>query len=335
MVSGTTFFLLVAATVLLLAFLFSAIKIVREYERGVIFRLGRLQGAKGPGLFFIIPIIDTMVKVDLRIITADVPVQEVMTKDNVPVQVNAVTYYRVMDPETAVVEVENYRAATGQIAQTTLRSVVGKSQLDELLSERERLNQVLQETIDEATDPWGIKVTGVEIKDVELPSSMQRAMAKQAEAERERRAQIINAEGEHQASRRLAEAAHTLGKSKGSMFIRMLQTITDATAEKATTMVVPLPMEMLRYFDMGEAEETDEDAPSPDLGETLFDETTEAEADPDVEPEDIDPDEIDPDDVDPDIGPESVDPDDIDVDEPDPDDLPESRRDAGKQDPEE
>ncbi len=260
MVSSTTIMLGVIALVIILVFLFNAIKIVREYERGVIFRLGRLIGAKGPGLFFIIPIIDQLIRIDLRIITADVPVQEIMTRDNVPVQVNAVTYYRVMDPETAVVEIENYRMATSQIAQTTLRSVVGKSELDELLSERERLNQVLQETIDEATDPWGIKVTGVEIKDVELPASMQRAMAKQAEAERERRAKVIHAEGEEQASERLGEAARVLTASEGGMFVRMLQTINDATADKNTTVVIPLPMELLRYFERG-AQWTNPDPP--------------------------------------------------------------------------
>lgn len=313
MVSATTLFLGIAIAVLFLAFLFSAIKIVREYERGVIFRLGRLQGAKGPGLFFIIPIVDTMVKVDLRIITADVPVQEVMTKDNVPVQVNAVTYYRVMDPETAVVEVENYRAATGQIAQTTLRSVVGKSQLDELLAERERLNEVLQETIDEATDPWGIKVTGVEIKDVEIPSSMQRAMASQAEAERERRAKVINAQGEQQASRRLAEAAHTLSQSGGSMFIRLLQTINDATAEKATTMVMPLPMEILRHFDTGTSADGDGGDVDPEafqeaLDSTLFEGGSIGEGE-------VDPAEMSQEDVE------------QDVEEPPPEDIPPSRRD--------
>lgn len=234
------------ALLFVLAFLASAIKIVREYERGVIFRLGRLKGAKGPGLFFIIPILDNMVKVDLRIITHDVPAQEVMTKDNVPVMVNAVVYYRVMDPEDAVVEVENHRQATSQIAQTTLRSIVGQEELDALLSERERINERLQGIIDEETDPWGIKVTAVEVKDVELPQTMQRAMANQAETERERRARIIAAEGEQQAADKLSQAADRMGRSPGSLYLRTLQTISDATAEKASTVVIPLPIEVMQ-----------------------------------------------------------------------------------------
>ena len=229
----------------LLILLAASIRVVKEYERGVIFRLGRLVGAKGPGLFFIIPIVDSMVKVDLRTAVFDVPPQEVITKDNVTTKVNAVVYYRVVDPEKAVTEVENYSYATAQIALTTIRSVIGQAELDELLSEREKLNQRLQSIIDEATDPWGIKVSAVEIKDVMLPEGMQRAMAAQAEAERERRRRIIAAEGEFQAAKKIAEAAEVLAKQKGGLFIRMLQTITEATEEKASTVIIPFPVEML------------------------------------------------------------------------------------------
>jgi len=231
-----------------LGFLSSAIKIVKEYERGVIFRLGRLVGAKGPGLFFIIPIFDKMVKVDLRTVTFDVPVQEVITRDNVPVRVNAVVYYRVIDPEKAVIQVENYHEATSQISQTTLRSIIGQVELDQLLSEREELNKRLQQIIDEATDPWGVKVSTVEIKDVELPKEMQRAMASQAEAERNRRARIIQAEGERQAAEKLAEASRILGESKYALYLRTLQTIAEVSAEGSTTIVLPLPMELLEFF---------------------------------------------------------------------------------------
>ncbi len=237
---------LVAILLLFLLILLAAsIRVVKEYERGVIFRLGRLVGAKGPGLFFIIPIVDSMVKVDLRTAVFDVPPQEVITKDNVTTKVNAVVYYRVVDPEKAVTEVENYSYATAQIALTTIRSVIGQAELDELLSEREKLNQRLQSIIDEATDPWGIKVSAVEIKDVMLPEGMQRAMAAQAEAERERRRRIIAAEGEFQAAKKIAEAAEVLAKQKGGLFIRMLQTITEATEEKASTVIIPFPVEML------------------------------------------------------------------------------------------
>jgi len=229
----------------LVILLLASVRVVKEYERGVIFRLGRLVGAKGPGLFFIIPIVDSMVKVDLRTAVFDVPPQEVITKDNVTTKVNAVVYYRVVDPEKAVTEVENYSYATAQIALTTIRSVIGQAELDELLSEREKLNQRLQSIIDEATDPWGIKVSAVEIKDVMLPEGMQRAMAAQAEAERERRRRIIAAEGEFQAAKRIAEAAEVLAKQKGGLFIRMLQTITEATEEKASTVIIPFPVEML------------------------------------------------------------------------------------------
>ncbi|NMX22093.1 hypothetical protein C5S30_06630 [ANME-1 cluster archaeon GoMg4] len=223
----------------------SSIKVVKEYERGVIFRLGRLVGARGPGLFLIIPIFETMVKIDLRVSVFDIPPQELITKDNVTTKVNAVVYYRVIDPEKAVTEVEHYQYATSQIALTTIRGVLGQSELDELLSERDKINKHLQVIIDEATDPWGIKVSAVEIKDVELPKEMQRAMAAQAEAERNRRARIISADAEFQASKKVAEAASVLQKEEGGMFIRMLQTIKEATEEKATTVVIPFPVEMI------------------------------------------------------------------------------------------
>jgi regulator of protease activity HflC (stomatin/prohibitin superfamily) len=234
--------------ILIFIFLSSAIKIVKEYERGVIFRLGRLLGAKGPGLFLIIPVIDKMFRVDLRTAVIDVPVQEVITKDNVPVRVNAVVYFRVMDPEKSIVQVQNFISATQQISQTTLRSVIGQAHLDQLLAEREELNAKLQEIIDEATDPWGIKVSTVEIKDVELPKSMQRAMAAQAEAERDRRAKIINAEGEFQAAQKLAEAAKVMAAEPMAMQLRTLRTISEVSAENASTVVLPFPMEILRAF---------------------------------------------------------------------------------------
>lgn len=233
---------------IVLIFLSSAIKIVKEYERGVIFRLGRLLGAKGPGLFFIIPVVDKMFRVDLRTAVIDVPVQEVITKDNVPVRVNAVIYFRVMDPEKSIVQVQNFIAATQQISQTTLRSVIGQAHLDQLLAEREELNTRLQEIIDEATDPWGIKVSTVEIKDVEIPKTMQRAMAAQAEAERDRRAKIINAEGEYQAAQKLAEAAHVMAAEPIALQLRTLRTISEVAAENASTVVLPFPIEILRAF---------------------------------------------------------------------------------------
>jgi len=223
----------------------SSIKVVKEYERGVIFRLGRLVGARGPGLFLIIPIFEVMVKIDLRVSVFDVTPQEVITKDNVTTKVNAVVYYRVLDPEKAVTEVEQYQYATAQIALTTIRGVIGQAELDELLSERDKLNKRLQVIIDEATDPWGIKVSAVEIKDVELPKEMQRAMAAQAEAERNRRARVISADAEFQAAKKVAEAANVLQKEEGGLFIRMLQTIKEATEEKATTVVIPFPVEMI------------------------------------------------------------------------------------------
>ncbi len=238
----------VALAVVVFFILANSIKIVNEYERGVIFRLGRLVGARGPGLFFLIPLVERMVKVSLRTLTFDVTPQEVMTKDNVPIKVNAVVYFRVMDPARAVVEVENYQVATIQIAQTTLRGVVGHNELDDILAEREKINQRLQQIIDEQTDPWGIKVSIVEIKEVELPESMKRAMARQAEVERERRAKVINAEGELQASEKLREAARILSEIPQAMHLRYLQTATEIATEKNSTLVFPLPMEFFKLI---------------------------------------------------------------------------------------
>jgi len=234
--------------IILLALASSAIKIVQEYERGVIFRLGRLVGAKGPGLFFIIPIVDRMVKVDLRVITLDVPTQEAITKDNVTVKVNAVVYFRVVDPSDAIVQVEDFRRATWNMSQTTLRNVIGQSELDELLAQRDKVNHQLQKIIDEATEPWGIKVSVVEVKDVELPQSMQRAMARQAEAEREKRAKIIHAEGEFDASKQLAQAAAVLSKESAGVQLRYLQTLTEIAVEKNSTIIFPVPVEFLGAF---------------------------------------------------------------------------------------
>ncbi|MDI3475958.1 MAG: hypothetical protein PWQ79_265 [Thermococcaceae archaeon] len=254
---GVGTFVLGIVLLFVLIFLASAIKIVKEYERAVIFRLGRVVGARGPGLFFIIPVFEKAVIVDLRTRVLDVPVQETITKDNVPVKVNAVVYFRVVDPVKAVTQVANYIVATSQIAQTTLRSVIGQAHLDELLSEREKLNRELQKIIDEATDPWGIKVTTVEIKDVELPGGMQRAMAKQAEAERERRARILLAEAERQAAEKLREAAQIISEHPMALQLRTLQTISDVASDKSNVIVLTLPMEMLKLFrSLGEAAET-------------------------------------------------------------------------------
>jgi len=225
-----------------------AIKIVQEYERGVIFRLGRLTGAKGPGLFFIIPFIDRMVRVDLRVVTMDVPPQDVITKDNVTVKVNAVVYFRVVDPQNSVVKVLDHIRATSQIAQTTLRNVLGQVELDELLASREKLNQMIQKIIDESTEPWGVKVTTVNIKDVELPETMRRSMAAQAEAERERRAKIIHADGEFQASERLAQAGAVIAREPTTLQLRYLQTLTEISSEKSNTIVFPLPIELFKAF---------------------------------------------------------------------------------------
>src|SRR3989475_9514091 len=232
---------------LVVLFLFSAIKVAREYERGIIFRLGRLlPEPKGPGLFLLIPIVDRMVKVDLRTITLTVPPQEVITKDNVPVRVNAVAYFRIVAPKDAIVQIENFMVATSQIAQTTLRSVLGQHVLDELLSERGKINAILQGIIDESTAPWGIKVSIVEVKDVEIPSSMQRAMARQAEAERERRAKIISAEGEFQAAERLKDAAAVIGEQPVALQLRYLQTLLELGSSQATTIV--FPVDLIRPF---------------------------------------------------------------------------------------
>lgn len=236
-----------AAVLVVVLLLVSAIKVVNEYERGVIFRLGRVIGAKGPGLFFIIPIIDKMVKVNLQTITADIPPQDVITKDNVTLRVNAVTYFNVVDPVRAVVAVQNYLVATSQIAQTTLRSILGQVELDDLLIKRDDINTELQQIIDGVTDPWGVKVTLVEVKDVELPESMRRAMGRQAEAERDRRAKVIHAQGELEAASALGEAAQTLDQSPGAMQLRLLSTMSEVSAEKNSTLIFPVPVELLRF----------------------------------------------------------------------------------------
>jgi regulator of protease activity HflC (stomatin/prohibitin superfamily) len=230
---------------ILVLILMSAIRVLREYERAVMFRLGRFSGVKGPGLFLMIPIVDKMVRISLRVITMDVPPQDVITKDNVSIKVNAVLYFRVVDPEGAIVSVEDFFYATSQIAQTTLRSVVGEHELDEILSEREKVNQLLQSIIDERTDPWGIKVTAVEIKDVDLPVEMRRAIARQAESERERRAKIINAEGEYQASEKLAAAANVIAREPIAIQLRYLATLSEISTEQTTTIVFPMPLSML------------------------------------------------------------------------------------------
>ena len=240
---------IVAVLVILLLFLFAAVKIAREYERGVIFRLGRLlPNPKGPGIFLLIPVVDRMVRVDLRTVTLNVPPQEVITKDNVPVRVNAVAYFRIVEPNAAIVQVENYMAATSQISQTTLRSILGQHVLDELLSERDKLNSMLQEQIDDQTSPWGIKVSIVEVKDVEIPAGMQRAMARQAEAERERRAKVINAEGEFQASERLKDAALVIEDHPIALQLRYLQTLLEICSANNSTIVFPIPIDMLTAF---------------------------------------------------------------------------------------
>ena len=239
----------IAVVAMALLFLVSAVKVAREYERGIVFRLGRLlPEPKGPGLFILIPIIDRMVKVDLRTITLQIPPQEVITRDNVPVRVNAVAYFRVVEPKAAIVQIENFMVATSQISQTTLRSVLGQHVLDELLAEREKINTILQEIIDEATSPWGIKVSIVEVKDVEIPSGMQRAMARQAEAERERRAKVISAEGEFQASERLKDAALVMAEAPVALQLRYLQTLLEIGATNATTIVFPAPIDLLKPF---------------------------------------------------------------------------------------
>ena len=239
---------IIVGVVIVLILLVSAIKILKEYERGVIFRFGRLRGAKGPGIIVIIPFVDKMIKADLRTVTMDVPPQDIITHDNVPVKVNAVVYFRVMDPAKSIVKIEKFILATSQIAQTTLRSILGQVDLDDLLSRREKINKELQKIIDEQTDPWGVKVSTVEIKDVELPQSIQRAFAKQAEAERERRAKIISAEGEYQASEKLAKAAEVLSKFPVSVQLRFLQTLKEIATEQNSTIVFPVPIDLVNAF---------------------------------------------------------------------------------------
>src|SRR5215203_893165 len=253
LLSGNLILVVVVAAIFFVM-LSSAVKIVQEYERGVVFRLGRLVGARGPGLILLIPIIERMQKVDLRVITLDVPSQEAITQDNVTVKVNAVVYFKVVDPQRAIVQVLDYIRATSLIAQTTLRSVLGQSDLDQLLSERDRINLRLQQIIDEQTDIWGIKVSAVEVRDVELPQTMQRAMARQAEAEREKRAKVIHAQGEFEASQQLAAAAQVIGGEPSALQLRYLQTLTEIAAEKNSTIVFPLPLDILKGFMEGETE---------------------------------------------------------------------------------
>lgn len=242
---ATPAFIIIIFAIILIA---SAIKIMREYERAVIFRLGRLVGVKGPGLIILIPFIDKMVRISLRTIAMDVEPQDIITRDNVSIKVNAVLYFRVMYPEKAVVEIENYLFATNQIAQTTLRSICGQSDLDELLSERDKINEKLQEIIDDHTEPWGIKVSAVEVKQIDLPIEMQRAMARQAEAERERRSKVINADGEYQAAQRLTDAAETMKNHPAALQLRFLQTLNDIASEKNSTTIFPVPIDLLTPF---------------------------------------------------------------------------------------
>lgn len=242
---------LIVIVVFALIILSNAIRILREYERGVVFRLGRLagnNGVKGPGLILLIPIIDKMVKVSLRTVVLDVPPQDVITQDNVSIKVNAVVYFRVMEPQKAIVQVENYLAATSQLSQTTLRSVLGQSELDDLLSQRDKINQRLQQIIDAHTEPWGVKVSNVEVKQIDLPQEMQRAMARQAEAERERRSKVISAEGEYQASQRLADAAQILSNQPSALTLRYLQTLVEISSEHNTTTIFPVPIDILKPF---------------------------------------------------------------------------------------
>ena len=242
---GTVFIVLIILFVIILA---NAVRILREYERGVIFRLGRLIGVKGPGIIFLIPLIDRMVKVSLRTVVFDVPPQDVITKDNVSIKVNAVVYFRVVQPDKAIVEVENFLFATSQLSQTTLRSILGQSELDELLSARDKINRELQKIIDHQTEPWGIKVSNVEVKHIDLPTEMQRAMAKQAEAERERRAKVIHADGEFQASQKLANAAQVMESHPMALQLRFLQTLTEVASEKNSTTIFPVPIDLISPF---------------------------------------------------------------------------------------
>jgi regulator of protease activity HflC (stomatin/prohibitin superfamily) len=239
---------IVVITIFGVMILFNAIRVLREYERGVIFRLGRLIASKGPGIVFLIPVVDKMVKVSLRTVVFDVPTQDVITRDNVSIKVNAVVYFRVVQPDRAIVEVENFLIATSQLSQTTLRSVLGQSELDDLLSQRDKINRELQEIIDEHTEPWGIKVSNVEVKQIDLPIEMQRAMAKQAEAERERRAKVVHAEGEFQASQKLADAAAIIATNPIALQLRFLQTLTEVAADKNSTILFPVPIDVLEPF---------------------------------------------------------------------------------------
>jgi regulator of protease activity HflC (stomatin/prohibitin superfamily) len=240
--------LLIAGIIFLLIILASAIRILREYERAVVFRLGRLIKVKGPGLILLIPVVDRMVRVSLRTVVMDVPTQDVITKDNVSIKVNAVVYFRVMQPDKAIIEVENYLFATSQLSQTTLRSILGQSELDELLSQRDKINLELAKIIDSQTEPWGIKVSTVEVKHIDLPQEMQRAMAKQAEAERERRAKVIHAEGEFQASQRLSDAAKIISINPSALQLRFLQTLTEVASEKSSTIIFPVPLDVISAF---------------------------------------------------------------------------------------
>ncbi len=242
---GAFIFVLIVFAVIIIA---NAIRVLREYERGVVFRLGRLIGVKGPGIIFLIPLVDKMVKVSLRTVVMDVPPQDIITRDNVSIKVNAVVYFRVVQPDKAVVEVENYLFATSQLSQTTLRSILGQSALDELLAERDKINSSLQQIIDTHTEPWGIKVSNVEVKQIDLPVEMQRAMARQAEAERERRAKVIHAEGEFQASQKLADAAEVIQKHPTALQLRFLQTLTEVASEKNSTTIFPIPIDLIAPF---------------------------------------------------------------------------------------
>ncbi len=254
-------YILIVIAVIAGLFLLRAIRVLNEYERGVIFRLGRFLRVKGPGLIIVLPIIDRMVRIGLRLVTMDVPSQDIITKDNVSVKVNAVVYFRIINPDRAVIEVEDFLFATSQLSQTTLRSVLGQMELDDLLSEREKINHQIQEILDQATDPWGIKVTNVEVKHVDLPKEMQRAIARQAEAERERRAKVIHAEGEFQASGRLAEAANIIGQAPGALQLRFLQTLAEVATEHNSTIIFPLPIDLLQPF-MARAEESEQGSAS-------------------------------------------------------------------------
>ncbi len=268
------FGILAVIVIFALIVFFAAVKVVQEYERGVVFRLGRLVGPRGPGLILLIPFVERMVKVDLRTVTMDIPAQEVITQDNVTIRVNAVAYFRVLDPNAAVVNVADFIRATSQIAQTTLRSVLGQSALDDLLSEREKINQQLARIIDDQTEPWGIKVSIVEVKDVELPQSMQRAMARQAEAEREKRAKIIHAQGEFQASQQLAEAAEIINRNPVTIQLRYLQTLTEIGAEKNTTVVFPLPVDLIGNLLNGAGRSPNGHAPVPPPATMPFEPTS-------------------------------------------------------------